>query len=154
MADAPDNDQWLAPRTIDLDNPPPEARLYVELYEREKKEHEALKTEVRTLRDANHQIRLERDHFHEMYVRAGRSALEIENDRNEFKGRLEDMLSKPDETPPWARAENGEVLFGLLMDGSDEEAHDIDTAEALASSLWRAAREARSQRKFLPGDVS
>lgn len=67
MADAPDNDQWLAPRTIDLDNPPPEARLYVELYEREKKEHEALKTEVRTLRDANHQIRLERDHFHEMY---------------------------------------------------------------------------------------
>lgn len=88
------------------------------------------------------------------HVRAGRSALEIENDRNEFKGRLEDMLSKPDETPPWARAENGEVLFGLLMDGSDEEAHDIDTAEALASSLWRAAREARSQRKFLPGDVS
>lgn len=39
-------DEWMTSRRIDLDNPPEEARPYVELYERTKKELDLLKKDL------------------------------------------------------------------------------------------------------------
>lgn len=114
---------------IDLDNPG-DCKAYADLYEREHKELLALRRDLARVREVNQQI---------------------ESERNYFKAVAENMLSKPDpghpsgNGKPWARAENGEVIFGLLEDGTDEESYDLDMAESMASSLWRAVREARSR---------
>lgn len=41
-----DEEEWGVSRRIDLDNPPPEAKLYVELYERTKKELDLVKKDL------------------------------------------------------------------------------------------------------------
>ena len=43
---AESRDEWMTSRRIDLDNPPEEAKLYVELYERTKKELDLLKQDL------------------------------------------------------------------------------------------------------------
>jgi len=135
------------PGHIDLDNPG-DCKAYADLYEREHKEKVSLEGQVRSLRDTWVAPTVYQEKVRQLYL--------MEQERNEFKARLEAMLSKPDpghptgNGQPWARAEEGEVYFGLLADGEDEEAYDVETAESMASSLWRAALHARSQLRVIP----
>jgi hypothetical protein len=128
-------------RSIDLDDPPEECKPYADLYEREHKEKVSLENQVRHVRDTWTAPTVYRETLRQLAL--------MEQERNVFKARLEGLLSKPDpghptgNGKPWAHAEAGEVAFGLLEDGTDEESYDIETAESMASSLWRAAQEAR-----------
>lgn len=144
------------PNHIDLDNPG-DCKAYADLYEREHKEKVSLESQVRSVRETwvpptvHDEAKREIHRLRADLARVREVNEQVASERNYFKAVAENMLSKPDpghpsgNGKPWARAENGEVIFGLLEDGTDEESYDLEMAESMASSLWRAVREARSK---------